>query len=79
MRDQASFEALYREHFRTVWNVCLPNWFFTDEMDVHLKASAVTRLCWSLRYEYDGELYTGSTVLWVDYYTGEILGGDTTG
>ena len=23
MRDQASFEALYREHFRTVWNVCL--------------------------------------------------------
>ena len=59
--------------------VCLPNWFFTDDMDVHLKASAVTRLCWSLRYEYDGELYTGSTVLWVDYYTGEILGGDTTG
>lgn len=60
--------------------IVLPNWFFTeymaDSMDVQF--STVTRLAWRLTYENtDGE-FVSERYVDVDYYTGEILGGDTT-
>lgn len=59
--------------------VCLPNWSMTDETDIHLKAASVSRLCWELKYEWKGELFDSVTVICVDYYTGELLRGDSTG
>jgi len=62
--------------------VGLPNWNFTDQMHVHAQAPAVSRLCWSvkLRRESDDVTpFSTETRIMVDYYTGEILGGDTTG
>ncbi len=59
--------------------VGLPNWMFTDHADVGLQASDVSRLCWKVTFEKDhGEFNTVTYVL-VDCYTGELLGGDTTG
>lgn len=55
-----------------------PNWMFTEHTAVHLRASEVTRLCWEVTCDNSGEFASVTTVL-VDYYTGEILGGDTTG
>lgn len=62
--------------------VGLPNWMFTDQADVDLQASDVSRLCWSItlyRGENDDTPFSTTTHVMVDYYTGEILGGDTTG
>ena len=60
--------------------VGLPNWIFSDKNRYpNQKASDVTRLCWELVYEKEYEMFTTRTEILVDYYTGEILGGDTTG
>ncbi len=62
--------------------VGLPNWNFTDQMTIDAQAPAVSRLCWSVTlYAGPDETTPFSTETWilVDYYTGEILGGDTTG
>ena len=59
--------------------VGIPNWMFTDHAGVNLQAPDVSRLCWKVSYEWEGEDFTTSTYYLVDYYTGELLGGDTTG
>ncbi|MBR4194758.1 MAG: hypothetical protein IKQ54_10580 [Oscillospiraceae bacterium] len=59
--------------------VALPNWMFTDHAGVDLQAPDVSRLCWKLSIEKKYDEFTTSTYFLVDYYTGELLGGDTTG
>ena len=55
-----------------------PNWHFSDyPMDGHLRASAVSRLGWVLIYSRESE-YDDEIRMYIDYYTGEILGGDVT-
>ena len=54
-----------------------PNWHFSDyPADGNLRASAVTRLGWSLVYSRESE-FSDEIRIYIDYYTGEILGGDT--
>ena len=62
--------------------VAMPNWFFTDKMAApggELRASKITRLAWTLLYERPDSEFADETRLYIDYYTGELLGGDTTG
>lgn len=62
--------------------VGLPNWNFTDQMIVDAQAPAVSRLCWSVQLSVgpdEDTPFSTETHILVDYYTGEILGGDTTG
>ncbi len=61
--------------------IVLPNWLFTDKLPAHDDAvfSSVTRLAWVLTYEQKGEMFDSKMELYVDYYTGEILGGDIAG
>lgn len=59
--------------------IVLPNWLFTDKFPTDGDAvhSDVTRLAWVLTYESRGvEEFDSMTEIYVDYYTGEILGGD---
>ena len=60
--------------------VCLPNWNFSDkDTALFAKAADVTRLCWYLTYENPESEYSDQIFLMIDYYTGEILGGDVSG
>ena len=62
--------------------VALPNWMFTGQSEIYLRAADVTRLCWLVtlfRDEDETTPFSTTTTVMVDYYTGEILGGDTTG
>ncbi len=55
-----------------------PNWHFSDyPIDGNLRASAVSRLGWMLVYSRESE-FDDKILLDIDYYTGEILGGDVT-
>ncbi len=59
--------------------IVLPNWMFTDKFptDGDAVASDVTRLAWVLTYESKGvEEFDSKMEFYVDYYTGELLGGD---
>lgn len=58
--------------------IVLPNWFFTDKLPLNgdTVASDVTRLAWVLTYERKGEMFDSMMEFYVDYYTGEILGGE---
>ncbi len=60
--------------------VVFPNWFFSDKMPetIDVRASKVTRLGWSLVYEDTNSEFADEIWIYVDYYTGEILGGDMT-
>lgn len=58
--------------------VVLPNWFFTKHAWIHNKASKVTRLGWVLTYEDTDSEFSSLVRIEIDYYTGEILGGDMT-
>lgn len=63
-------------------SVGLPNWTFTSQESSNLQASAVSRLCWTVvlfRDEDETTPFSTRTQVLVDCYTGEILGGDTTG
>lgn len=59
-------------------SVVFPNWFFTEHMAVNHKASKVSRLGWSLIYENTQSEFSDKVWIYIDYYTGEILGGDMT-
>lgn len=61
--------------------IVLPNWFFTEYMAESMNAqySAVTRLAWRLTYENTDGMFVSERYVDVDYYTGEVLGGDLTG
>ena len=77
--EQFNFEHRFDEGWTLTSaevKVCMPNWAYSTGFDVALKASKVTRLCWLLAYEKDFDLYHAKYTVMVDYYTGEILGGD---
>lgn len=58
----------------------LPNWNFTEyQTDANRRASNVTRWAWQLTYERPNSEFADVVTLLVDCYTGEILGGDSTG
>lgn len=60
--------------------IVLPNWIFSDKepTDIHHQYSKVSRIAWELTYKNtDGEIEE-LVYVDVDYYTGEILGGDMT-
>ena len=59
-------------------NVVLPNWAFTEYAGINNKASKVTRLSWVLTYENTDSEFADIVTINIDYYTGEILGGDMT-
>ena len=57
--------------------IAFPNWMFTEYGDViHRRASDVTRWAWILTYERPDSEYADKRIVYVDCYTGEILGGD---
>lgn len=59
--------------------IVLPNWFFTGGYSADLRYSEVSRYAWVLNYEIpNSEFATGLTV-YVDLYTGELLGGNMVG
>lgn len=56
--------------------IVLPNWMFTGYDSVHAMYSEVSRYAWVLIYtNSDGDFET-QTMIYIDLYTGEILGGD---
>ena len=61
-------------------SIGLPNWNYTEYAGVpNRRASQVSRWVWALHYERPNSEFTEQVVLLVDCYTGELLGGDTTG
>lgn len=60
--------------------VVLPNWMFTEQLptDGEARASTVTRLAWVLIYEDTNSEFADMVWVYIDYYTGEVLGGDMT-
>ena len=57
-----------------------PNWIFSDQNTegiIHAQSSDVSRLCWQVEIDNSDEFANVIFIL-VDYYTGEILGGDMT-
>ena len=66
------------ELIRAEVEIVLPNWMFTDYMGADLQYAEQSRIAWHLEFENaDGEI-TDLVYLDIDYYTGEILGGDMT-
>ncbi len=59
--------------------VVLPNWMYSEHnMIIDAKASEVTRLAWVLTYEDESSEFADIIEFHVDYYTGEVLGGNMT-
>lgn len=58
--------------------IVLPNWMFTEHSGTNLGYSEVSRLAWVVRFDSDGGVIATSTIVYVDLYTGEVLGGDGT-
>ena len=61
--------------------VVMPNWQYTEYGgEANLRYSNVSRLAWVLVYvreiDVDGELWEDQIRLYIDEYTGELLGGD---
>jgi|GEM_PF-1896601 len=58
--------------------VVLPNWWYTDKMAESMNAQScdVTRLAWTLTFENPNSEFADRVIVYVDCYTGEILGGD---
>ena len=56
--------------------VALPNWFYSDyDFSLTQKAAGVTRICWRLQFRDDNGIFVTISEMWIDCYTGEILGG----
>ena len=61
--------------------IVMPNWQYTEYSgEANLRYSKVSRLAWVLIYvreiDVDGELWEDQIRLYIDEYTGELLGGD---
>lgn len=59
-------------------SVVLPNWWFTQYMDGNLQYADVSRLGWVLDYSKPDSEFADEVTIWIDYYTGEVLGGGMT-
>ena len=55
-----------------------PNWWFTQYMDGDLQYSEISRLAWVLHYTKPDSEFAEEAAVWIDYYTGEVLGGGMT-
>jgi hypothetical protein len=59
--------------------IVFPNWIYTEYGSLpNRRASEVTRWAWVLVYEKENSEFTEQIRVYVDCYTGEILGGDAT-
>lgn len=58
-------------------DIVLPNWWFTEYSDADLQVSEVSRLAWTLTYNNPNSEFADTVKIYVDYYTGEVLGGDS--
>ncbi len=56
--------------------IVLPNWSFTDYDTADIRYAEVSRYAWVLTYEVPDAEFATITKVFVDLYTGEILGGD---
>lgn len=57
----------------------LPNWFYTEDVwSADVRNAEVSRLAWVLTYEDSGTEIVSQKVFYVDYYTGELIGGGST-
>ena len=55
----------------------LPNWFYTEGVwSADVRYAGVSRLAWVLTYEDNGSEIVSQNIFYVDYYTGELIGGD---
>lgn len=62
-------------------SIVLPNYLFTDYSDQISQGQnyvypSDTRIAWLVEFDRSNELFTDKIKIYVDYYTGEILGGD---
>ena len=55
--------------------IVLPNWWWSGVPEADLEYAKVTRWAWVLRYREDNSLYEYDDEVYVDLYTGEIIGG----
>ncbi len=55
-----------------------PNYFFTGLISPNLESCAVTRLGWRLVYTNPDSFFADKVTVFIDLYTGELLGGDMT-
>ena len=76
-------EPFYRDNMSDVElkqaEVCcvLPNWFYTEGVwSADVRYAGVSRLAWVLTYEDNGSEIVSQNIFYVDYYTGELIGGD---
>ena len=59
--------------------IVFPNWIYTEYGDVpNRRASDVSRWAWVLNYDKETGEFTEQICVYVDCWTGEILGGDAT-
>jgi len=60
--------------------IVLPNWVFSEQDDgnINRQYSEITRYAWSLTFENPTSEFADEVYVYVDLYTGEILGGDMT-
>ncbi|MCQ2446696.1 MAG: hypothetical protein MJ141_07435 [Clostridia bacterium] len=58
--------------------IVLPNWMFTDRMIIDAQYAENTRYAWVLQFENHEGIFDEIVRVWVDLYTGEVLGGDMT-
>ena len=58
--------------------IVLPNWVWTDNMAVDARYAENTRYAWDIRFVNPNSECADECMVWVDLYTGEVLGGDRT-
>lgn len=58
--------------------IVLPNWVWTDRWTIDARYAENTRFAWVIIFENTGSETADMRQVWVDLYTGEVLGGDAT-
>lgn len=71
----------FREHklISAQKGIVLPNWWWSEVTDPDLEYAKVTRWAWVLRYQSENSWYDWDDEIYVDLYTGEIIGGNSIG
>ena len=59
--------------------IVLPNWWWSEVSAPDLEYAKVTRWAWVLRYQTENSWYDWDNEVFVDLYTGEIIGGNSIG
>lgn len=58
--------------------IVLPNWSFSEYAAANLQYAQISRYGWVFTYENKESEFADMIRVWVDLYTGEVLGGDHT-